>query len=101
MKTGTKQIIEPLLRALRSYPVLEEVHETEFYLNGRDFIHFHETDDGVIADVLLSKGRVSMSVGTTSEQAELLERVEARLESLEDHRRQRRGRRRHGSKHRT
>jgi hypothetical protein len=93
MKKSTKEVIEPLLRVLRSYPVLEEVRAAEFYLKGRDFIHFHETDDGVVADVLLSRGRVSMPVDSPGEQAELLEKVESRFKSLEEHDRQRHGNR--------
>ena len=92
VKENTRQAIAPLLAVLRGYPVLEEVREAEFYLQGRDFIHFHETPDGVIADVLLSRGRVSMPVVSSDEQAELLERIEDRLSSLEQHHEQRRDR---------
>ena len=90
MKNETLNQIAPLLGALRGYSMLDEVHAAAFHLNGRDFIHFHETSDGVVADVLLAKGRVSMSVWSASEQAELLDRIEARLKSLDsrgDHRR--------------
>ena len=96
MKENTRRIIAPLLAVLRGYPMLEEVREAEFYLHGRDFIHFHETPDGVIADVLLSKARVSMSVVSSDEQAELLERIEDRLSALEQHHEQRRDRGRGG-----
>ena len=89
MKEKTRETIAPLLAVLRSYPVLEEARDAEFYLRGRDFIHFHETADGVIADVLLAKGRVSLSVTSPEEQAELLGRVEERLSSLEQHHEQR------------
>ena len=92
MRESTKQTIAPLLGVLRSYAMLEEVREAEFYLRGVDFVHFHETADGVIADVLLAKGRVSMPVRDSSEQAELLERIESRLSSLEEHAKHRQGR---------
>lgn len=85
MKEHTTQTLAPLLAVLRSYPMLEEVRTAAFYLRGRDFIHFHETTDGVIADVLLANGRVSMPVASPGEQAELLERVEDRLSSLAQH----------------
>ena len=96
VKENTRQTIAPLLAVLRGYPMLEEVREAEFYLHGRDFIHFHETPEGVIADVLLSRGRVSMPVVSSDEQAELLERIEDRLSSLEQHHEQRRDRGRGG-----
>jgi len=93
MKQSTIELISPLLSALRAYSVLDEIRIAAFHLNGRDFIHFHETDDGVIADVLLDRGRVSMSVSNASDQAELLERIESRLSSLESHDGHRRDRR--------
>lgn len=85
MKKDSKELIAPLLGALRSYSRLQEVRDCEFFLDGRDFIHFHETNDGVIADVLLSKGRVSMAVSSAQDQAELMDRIESRLESIEAH----------------
>lgn len=96
MRQDTKELIEPLLTALRGYSMLTEVRDCEFSLDGRDFVHFHETNDGVIADVLLSKGRVSMAVSAAQDQADLLGRIESRLESLERHRSGRDGRRRGG-----
>jgi len=90
MKQVTAELLAPLLRALRGYSMLDEVKPATFHLRGRDFIHFHEAPDGVVADVLLARGRVHMSVSTTAEQAELLERIESQLASLEAH-----GHRRH------
>ena len=85
MKDATLQVLDPLLQALRSYSVLDEVRPASFHLGGRDFIHFHETPVGPVADALLTKGRVSMPVSTGSEQAELLERIDLQLSSLEAH----------------
>ena len=89
MKEETRKLLSPLLDSLRGYSRLQEVRDCEFFLDGRDFVHFHETNDGVIADVLLSRGRVSMAVTGEREQAELLERIASRLESLEAHGRRR------------
>ena len=83
MKDSTLEAIAPLLNALRAYSVLDEIRPTAFHLKGRDFIHFHETALGVVADVLLSKGRVQMPVSSDAEQAELLERIELQLSSLQ------------------
>lgn len=85
MKDSTIEILAPLLNVLRGYPVLEEARPTAFHLDGRDFIHFHEESDGLFADVRLSKGRLHLPVSTPSEQAELLDRIEQILFSLDSH----------------
>ena len=95
MKLATLEVIEPLLEVLRAHPALEETSTAEFDLNGREFIHFHEeADGGVMADVLLVKGRIHMPVSTLAEQGELLDRIDDVLESLE-RRQQKRRRRSH------
>jgi len=83
MKDSTLETLAPLLDVLRAYPMLNEVRPAAFHLDGRDFIHFHEETEGLFADVRLSKGRVHMPVSTQAEQAELLERIEEQLSSLE------------------
>lgn len=95
MKQSAFDTLAPLLNALRSYSVLEEVRPAAFHLDGRDFIHFHDEPDGLFADVRLTRGRIHLPVATASEQAELLERIEEQLvalESHETHRRRKRGR---------
>ncbi len=90
MKDSTIETLAPLLNVLRGYPVLQEVRPTVFHLGGRDFIHFHEEPDGLFADVRLSRGRLRLPVSTSPEQAELLDRIEQILLSLESHARGRR-----------
>ena len=85
MKEATLEILSPLLRFLRSYDVLEEKGESKFLLGGRDFIHFHDDSDGLWADAKLSKGRIRVSVASFSEQAELMELIARKLETLESH----------------
>ena len=85
MKDSTLETLAPLLAVLRGYSILNETRPATFHLEGRDFIHFHETPGGIFADVLLSKGRVHMPVSTASDQQKLLERIEHKLESLESH----------------
>lgn len=75
--------IAPLLAVLRANRALREIQPTTFHLNGRDFVHFHDHPDGVVADVRLSKGIVRMPVSSPEGQAELLERIEERLSSIE------------------
>ena len=85
MKSSTLETLAPLLSTLRGYSILCEVKPAAFQLNGRDFIHFHDSPHGIFADVLLSKGRVQMPVSSDAQQAELLERIEPQLTSLEAH----------------
>lgn len=86
MKESTLETLAPLLNLLRSYDVLDEVRETSFQLNGRDFIHFHDESDGLWADVRLSKGRIRVAISTPSEQAELIEKISPTLDELESRR---------------
>lgn len=96
MKTRTLSRLEPLLRTLRGYAVLTETRPGAFHLDGRDFLHFHEEPDGLVADVRLARGRVRMPAATDAEQAELLTRIDDTLSSLERHRQPRVGTRRPG-----
>jgi len=96
MREQTLEVLAPLLRVLRAYPVLDEVRSAAFHLNGSDFIHFHDgTPEGLVADVRLASGRVRLPVSTPPQQAELLERIETKLIQLEE-RSERAGSRRHG-----
>jgi len=85
VKLATLDCLAPLLAVLRGHPALREVRPTEFHLDGRDFVHFHETPDGIFADVRLSKGQIRVSVSTQAEQSELLDRMESTLEALLQH----------------
>jgi hypothetical protein len=85
MKTTNIDCLAPLLAILRSYPALHEVRPAVFHLHGKDFIHFHETPEGICADVRLSKGQIRMSVSTPSEQSELLERLDETLATVDSH----------------
>ncbi len=83
VKDATLDRIAPLLEKLRAHPALVEVRPTEFEVEGRSFLHFHDDPGGVVADVLLTEGRVSMPVSSSAEQADLLERIDRSLESLD------------------
>ena len=99
MKDSTLDMLAPLLDALRGYSVLDEIRPAAFHLKGRDFIHFHEAPHGAVADLRLSIGRVQLPVSTNVQQAELLERIEPQLSSIESrvNRRRERGSKRHES----
>ncbi len=85
MKDSTLETLKPLLNFLRSYEMLEETGDTKFLLKGRDFVHFHDDPDGLWADAKLTSGRLRMSVATPAEQAELMERIANKLDSLATH----------------
>src|SRR5216117_3824856 len=89
MKSETLERLQPLLNLLRDHPALREVRPAEFHLEGRDFLHFHEQPEGLVADVRLNTGRVSMPVTSPAQQAELFERIGNILDSLEVHTRDR------------
>ena len=83
MRQETIEALSILLNFLRSYEILNEVKPTNFHLNGKGFIHFHDEPDGLWADIFLSKGRLRMPANTASEQADVIGTIEPTLESLE------------------
>lgn len=83
--------IEPLLRELRTRPVMREKRPGVFYIGSRAFLHFHDDPAGVFADVRLADEFVRLEVTTGSQQAELLDRIDDCISSLE---RRARGKRR-------
>ena len=92
--------ISDLLEELRARPVLRERTPGCFELKSRAFLHFHDDPSGVFADVRLAEGFVRLPVTTSSQQLELLERIDDCLSAIEsratdrDPRRGRRGGRR-------
>jgi hypothetical protein len=79
----TLELIAPLLEDLRRHPALHEVRPTQFHVNGRDFLHFHDAPDGVFADVRLAKGFRRLPVTSRSEQSELLGLIDDLLSSMD------------------
>jgi hypothetical protein len=75
--------ISPLLEELRARPVLRERRPGVFELKSRAFLHFHDDPGGIFADVRLAEGFVRLPVTSTSEQSELLERIDECLSSIE------------------
>lgn len=74
-------------------PVLRETRPGIFSLKSRVFLHFHDDPCGIFAGVRLADDFVRMRVTTRPEQADLLERIDARLSSVEAHAKDERGRR--------
>jgi hypothetical protein len=87
--------ISPLLEELRARPVLRERRPGVFELESRAFLHFHDDPKSIFADVRLAERFVRLPVTSSSEQSDLLERIDACLSRIEsrDTGRRRRGRR--------
>jgi len=98
VKLSTLECLAPLLDELRRHPALHEVRPTVFHVNRRNFLHFHDDDDGIYADIRLARGFLRLPASTSGEQAELLSQIDERLGSLDAHvigrRRKHRGQRR-------
>jgi len=80
---ATLERIEPLLEELRARTALKEKRPGVFYLKSRAFLHFHDDDAGVFADVRLADDFVRMRVSTRGEQAELLDCIDECLSTVE------------------
>jgi hypothetical protein len=72
-----------LLSALRARPALRERRPGVFELKSRAFLHFHDDPSGVFADVRLAEGFVRLPVTSTSQQSDLLERIDDCLSTIE------------------
>ncbi len=85
--------ISPLLEELRTRPALRENRPGVFYLKSRAFLHFHDDPRGIFADVRLADEFVRLPVTSSSQQSDLLERIDDCLSTIEsrsaDRRRQR------------
>jgi len=75
--------IPALLEELRARPALRERRPGVFHLGSRAFLHFHDDPAGVFADVRLTDAFVRLPVATSSQQADLLERIDACVSSVE------------------
>jgi hypothetical protein len=75
--------IGALLGDLRARPALRETRPGVFELKSRAFLHFHDDPGGVFADVRLAEAFVRLPVTTRSEQADLLDRIDECLSSIE------------------
>lgn len=93
MREASLERIASLLEALRANPALREAQPARFFLDDKEFVHFHDDADGIDADALLARGRVSMPVNSPAEQAEFLDRLDESLASLASRARDRRRRR--------
>jgi hypothetical protein len=85
--------ISTLLEELRARPVLRETRPGVFALKSRAFLHFHDDPGGIFADVRLAEDFVRLPVTTRSEQADLLDRIDECLSTIESRATDGRGRR--------
>ena len=82
----TLQKIEPLLEDLRRFEGLKEKRQGVFFLGKKEFIHFHELPEVIVADVFLASGRVRLPVTDRTEQLDLLDRIWDSAERSENRR---------------
>lgn len=75
--------ISPLLEDLRAHPELREKRPGCFYLRGNELLHFHETSQGVVAEVHFAHRSARLPVTTRSEQLDLLAYIEECLLVIE------------------
>jgi len=99
MKQETLELLAPLLAELRANAALREIRPAAFELDGREFLHFHEDERGVTADVRLTRRRVSLAVSSVSDLAELLGQIQECLAAVESRELDRRQRARHRARH--
>jgi hypothetical protein len=75
--------ISTLLAELRTRPALRERRPGLFELKSRAFLHFHDDPAGIFADVRLAEEFVRLPVTSRSQQADLLDRIDDCLSTLE------------------
>jgi hypothetical protein len=75
--------IAPLLAELRRRTALRERRPGVFELKSRAFLHFHDDPAGVFADVRLADDFVRLPVTSRAEQADLLDRIDDCLDTVE------------------
>jgi hypothetical protein len=91
---GTLDRISRLLEELRARPVLRERRPGVFYLKSRAFLHFHDDPSGIFADVRLADEFVRLPVTSSSQQSDLLDRIDDCVSTIESRSMDRRRRRR-------
>ncbi len=76
--------IHELLEDLRDFEVLTEPRPGVFFLGQKEFMHFHEIDKAIVADIFLPGERLRLPVTTRSEQLDVLDRIWTSLEIASD-----------------
>ena len=80
------QRLQPLLRQLREIKGLREMKPGIFYLKGSAFIHFHDEDGALIADLKKAGGSGfdRYPLATPTEQRKLVEDAKLRARRFDD-----------------
>jgi hypothetical protein len=71
--------LEPLLTSLRAMPALREKSRGAFYRGSRAFVHFHEDESGLFADVRFGDDFERIDVTTAAKQQSLVRRIRQTL----------------------
>ena len=80
----TLDALENILRQIRSYSELTERKRGIFYRKATAFLHFHEDDAGIFADLKIGPVKTSLKyrrfrVSTLAEQRKLLKLIQKQL----------------------
>ncbi len=79
----TIQLIEPMLKDIRSIPGLVEKKSGIYYYKSRAFLHFHEEDSNTFADVRLVEPEFQRLPCTTeNQQKQLIVKIRKCLKSI-------------------
>ena len=86
LSTSVLESLQPLLDALQDVPGLVEIKPAIFYSRRIPMLHFHETSDGVVADLKcvtpFPSGFDRMKITTASDRKKLINEVTARCAAL-------------------
>lgn len=72
-------LLDPLLAKIRKNSSLKEKSRGVFYRKSKAFLHFHEDDAGLFADLRPGDFWQRLRVSTEAEQAALMRMIEAEL----------------------
>ncbi len=70
----------PLLKDLRGVDSLRERRPGVFYLGCKEFMHFHELPDSIVADIFFPNERLRLPVTSRPEQLDVLDRIWSSIE---------------------
>ena len=83
----TLQRLQPLLAGLRAIPGLAEIKPGIFYIKRLPMLHFHETGDGIVADLKCVEpstgGFDRFAVGNVADEKKLLAETSRRCRKLQ------------------
>jgi hypothetical protein len=74
--------LEPLLKRLRTFTTLKEKSRGIFYYKSKAFLHFHEDEQGLFADVSINASWTRFSVNSATDYRQLIEVVKTEITAI-------------------